>query len=507
MNTMEELNAQLRQQPVTSDVYKVLYLAVLINGIDIAPDVAYDDVTKTVTMAGNSYPCAGVAFQCPFTASGYIYPTKKKNQPYAPSCFPSIITHILKDALNITYRHVHKAFTFARPASHIATGAVFDTFDWVPATIGTLLCDADIARRLANVAVYTESGPHHPYPFIPVYFDGANITAHYPIYRYVGGLPYERMLSDVWALPIIDHICRNPSDSRRVSLRYCTKSQNSRNYCKRTGRFHGTTKANTCQVAAKTLDEKGSLFYIRTWCSLITLGAMDSYPILQDPYEYLSLDACHSSKLAGISPAHQSFLDRFTKEMVAVLTTRTEFKAAYTHADLIGHLRPDLKLLNSLVDPASHGEIKPKGACCTDYVVAICNDIYKIHNHKEWSHLNLTKTPPPVHTLASLAVQTPNWDPVDVLNAFEDLYDPSFMDTYLSEQGFAIDMIADKKRVFVWKPNADGKLVIVGSFVDRTVPATVSPVVLKELDSEFVTHPWTKMLRNNVADAAAADDE
>ena len=81
------------------------------------------------------------------------------------------------------------------------------------------------------------------------------------------------------------------------------------------------------------------------------------------------------------------------------------------------------------------------------------------------------------------------------------------MDTYLSEQGFAIDMIADKKRVFVWKPNADGKLVIVGSFVDRTVPATVSPVVLKELDSEFVTHPWTKMLRNNVADAAAADDE
>ena len=77
------------------------------------------------------------------------------------------------------------------------------------------------------------------------------------------------------------------------------------------------------------------------------------------------------------------------------------------------------------------------------------------------------------------------------------------METYLADQGFPVDLVAGKKRMFKWQPcaNARDRLVVVATFVDRPVPASVSPVVLTELEAEAVTHPWTKILRNKVTGA------
>jgi hypothetical protein len=89
---------------------------------------------------------------------------------------------------------------------------------------------------------------------------------------------------------------------------------------------------------------------------------------------------------------------------------------------------------------------------------------------------------------------------VETLNAFELLFDPVYqMDVLQQEYGLSAEEAANKRRVFVWRRNADGLRVIVATFqdVDVNERGLGSQVTLTELDSEYICHPWTKMPRNN----------
>lgn len=503
--TLDDLNMQLASLSKTADVYKVLYLAMLVECAELCRDVSYDASSKCVVMDGKRYPRDAIDLECPFTESGYIFLSKRTGDPYPLTTFPTTINNILKDTYGLTYRGIRKLVNSTRLVPLVTQISMFDTANWIPVPMTDIVCDPDIAAHLAGVAVY-KMPTDMTYPFIPVYIEGANVSTQYPLYRFVAHLPYHRALDTTWSLPIVDHIHRDTYDSRRASLRYCTSSQNARNRCKRASRYHAVSKSNACMITTKTPEEQGSLFYIRTWCSLITLAHMDAFPAVdaKAPFQFITDEACHSNKLAGINPVHLAFLDKFIGDVLHILGSLSDYKEGYTCTDLRGHVNDGYRLLSELLASGCDGHddalIKPRGACCADYVTAICHDIYKIYNHGEWAHMNLTRVPAPRHTLATLDIDVPNWDPVETLNAFELLFDPVYQtDVLQQEHGLSAEEAANKRRVFVWRSNADGQRVIVATFQDVGVceRGLGAQITLTELDSEYICHPWTKMPRNN----------
>jgi hypothetical protein len=168
----------------------------------------------------------------------FVFP-KKDGTVYSDSTFRPKINKLLSEAFpGATIRTIRKLYAPPAPSTARVVEVDIEHYivqpqDLVPVSLDDIGLDEDVKVILQYYDVYTtvkdqEGGAF--YPFVVIEFPNGTLLA-YSVYKVVAGLPYYTRISPGYKLPTVDHTGRNTHDNRRVSLRYCTMSQNYWNKC------------------------------------------------------------------------------------------------------------------------------------------------------------------------------------------------------------------------------------------------------------------------------------